>query len=251
MSGKAGPQLLDTFSVERQPVGVGVITRANEGLRDHSSWMKVIGMLEPDVSQRRKILAEFDDPGNLGQHKRAEFSQAVSLTVKEFHGLGVEMNQLYASSGIFLDDELSRIPNSEHSRMVDEKRSVEKYCITTFPGSRLPHAWLNSRKPGTRISTVDLAGHGCFCLLTGPGGQAWKDAAAAVSKNLDTPINYYSIGWKQDYEDVYFDWAKRRQVNEDGCILVRPDRFVAWRSKSMVPNCAERLGSVLKSVLSL
>lgn len=208
-------------------------------------------MLEPDVSQRRKILAEFDDPGELGKQRRAEFAQSVNLTVKEFHGLGVEMNQLYSSSAIFLDNELSQMPNTEHVRIVDEKRSVEKYCITTFPGSRLPHVWLNSRKPGAKISTVDLAGHGCFCLLTGPGGQSWKDAAVEVSKNLDTPINCYSIGWKQDYEDVYFEWAKQRQVNEDGCILVRPDRFVAWRSNSMVSNCADRLEGILKSVLSL
>ena len=38
MSGKAGPKLLDSFNAERQPVGVDVITRANQGLRDHFPW---------------------------------------------------------------------------------------------------------------------------------------------------------------------------------------------------------------------
>jgi hypothetical protein len=35
LSGKAGPQLLDLSSVEREPVGAEVITAANQGLRYH------------------------------------------------------------------------------------------------------------------------------------------------------------------------------------------------------------------------
>lgn len=57
MSGKAGRELLDTYSIERQPVGVGIITRANQGLRDHTPWMTAIGMMEPDVEKRKAVLA--------------------------------------------------------------------------------------------------------------------------------------------------------------------------------------------------
>jgi hypothetical protein len=64
-------------------------------------------------------------------------------------------------------------------------------------------------------------------------------------------IKSYSIGWKEDFEDVYFDWARRREVDEDGCVLVRPDRFVAWRSKSMVEDCAISLEMVMTKILSL
>ncbi|QUC20421.1 uncharacterized protein UV8b_04662 [Ustilaginoidea virens] len=243
MSGKAGPGLLDTFSIERQPAGVDVVRRANQGLRDHSSWMETVGLLEPDMTKRREILAEFDDAGPKGRLRRAEFQRAIEQTASEFHGLGVEMNQFYSSSCVYREDEAGEKPEA--------KNSTDHYHVTTKPGSRLPHAWLNSRVPGPRLSTIDLAGHGRFCLLTGPGGQGWKEAAQTVSGGLGVDISCYSIGWRQDYEDVYFDWARRREVEEDGCILARPDRFVAWRCPSMPKDCASKLRAVMTSILSL
>ncbi|AEO64796.1 51083f41-8a33-4bd5-ba32-db8dc417c4e2 [Thermothielavioides terrestris] len=243
MSGKAGRALLDSFSQERQPVGVDIITRANQGLRDHIHWQKTLGMLEPDAAKRREILAEFDDPGEKGRKRRQDFQRAIETTTTEFHGLGIEMNQRYVSAAVYLADQGPPPPPPEDK--------VRTHQITTYPGRRLPHVWLNTRSPGKRLSTIDLAGHGRFCLLTGPGGRPWKDAAEAVSAALGVEIVAYSIGWKQDYEDVYFDWAKRREVEEDGCVLVRPDRFVAWRSKAMVDAPAKRLEEVMRSILAL
>lgn len=49
---------------------------------------------------------------------------------------------------------------------------------------------------------------------------------------------------------MYRDWQVRRQIEEDGCILVRPDGFVAWRSKGMIGECEEKLVRVLRFVLS-
>ena len=54
----------------------------------------------------------------------------------------------------------------------------------------------------------------------------------------------------QDWHDVYFEWEKIREVEEDGCILVRPDRFVAWRSMELVDNPTEKLLDVMKTILS-
>ena len=60
----------------------------------------------------------------------------------------------------------------------------------------------------------------------------------------------YSIGFRQEYEDRYLDWAKIRDVAESGCVLVRPDYFVAWRSLEWESDSAEKLVSVMKTVLS-
>lgn len=242
MSGKAGPALLESFSVERQPVGLGVITRANQGLRDHMLWQEALGVLEPDVEARKKILAEFDDQGPKGRKRREAFQKGIENTASEFHGLGIEMGQRYVSKAVYLEDEKGPPPIPA--------REVFDYVISTYPGGRLPHAWLNTRVPGKRFSTIDLAGHGCFCLLTGPGGEKWKEASAEISQKLDVEIRSYSIGWKGDFEDVYFDWARRREVDEDGCILVRPDRFVAWRSKGLIDEPKQKLEVVLKSTLA-
>jgi len=243
MDGKASDKLLETYSTERQPVGVGIITRANQGLRDHALWMQSIGMTEPDLEKRKEILAEFEDKGETGRKRREMFLKGIENTGTEFHGLGVEMNQQYRSTGIYNDDE------PEAPALPAD--AVRERLISTYPGMRLPHAWLNTRMPGKQFSTVDLAGKGRFCLLTSPGGKAWKEAAEEVAEAVGVVIKAYSIGWREDYEDVYFDWAKRREVGEAGCVLVRPDRFVAWRAKEMVEDPKGKLEVVMRRILCL
>lgn len=249
-SGKAGRSLLDSFSTERQPVGKDVITRANQGLRDHLGWMQAMGMLEDDRATRAKMLAEFDDPGPVGRKKRAAFQRGIEETTSEFQGLGIEMNQRYESPAVYLADEEVAAGGAGGPPPLPQD-PVKHLLISTYPGKRLPHAWLNHRVPGAKFSTIDLAGHRRFTLFTGPGGQAWKEAAETVSKAVGVEIKAYSIGWKQDVEDVYFDWANRREVEEDGCVLVRPDRFVAWRAKAVFPNAATKLEKVMRKVLSV
>jgi hypothetical protein len=242
MGGKADPKILDSYNLERQPVGASIIARANQGLRDHVPVWEALGMMEPILEARQEAFAELSQATPEGRARREKLQDAIKGTSHEFHGVGIEMNQRYVSKAIFLDDESSRPPLPDDPVLVHE--------ITTYPGSRLPHAWLNTKVPGKQFSTIDLAGHCSFCLLTGIGGEAWKSAAIAVSKQSGITINAYSIGWDQDYADVYSDWARRREIDEDGCIFVRPDRFVAWRSKCMVSDPGDKLLRVLKAILS-
>jgi hypothetical protein len=198
-------------------------------------------MMDESLEGRKKDFAELSEASPAGVKRRARLQEAVKGTSHEFHGVGIEMNQRYASKAVFLEDEGPRPPLPADA--------VLEHEITTYPGSRLPHAWLNTKLPGKQFSTIDLAGHGSFCLLTGIGGDAWKKAAEEAQDVLGVTLNVYSIGWRQDYEDVYFDWARRREINEDGCVLVRPDRFVAWRSREMALNAAEKLQYVMSTIL--
>jgi hypothetical protein len=198
--------------------------------------------MEPSLEESTKAFSELKQPTAAGAARRRKLQSGVESTAHEFSAVGVEMNHHYKSTAVYLEDEGPRPPLPEDP--------VLEYQITTYPGSRLPHAWLNKRMPEPKFSTIDLAGHGVFCLLTGIGGDLWKVAAREVGKELGIEINAYSIGWLQDYEDVYFDWARRREIQEDGCILVRPDRFVAWRSDNMISDCEKKLLTVMKSILS-
>jgi hypothetical protein len=51
--------------------------------------------------------------------------------------------------------------------------------------------------------------------------------------------------------DAYRDWIKVRGVDEDGVVLVRPDHFVAWRSRSMSRDPQTMLETVLENILGL
>ena len=241
--GIAKSSLLETFSAERQPIGEGVIRRANQGLRDHAPVFEALGVLPKEVDERTKQHGELSAPTEAGRQRRKKLREAVKYTEHEFGGIGQEMNQWYESAAIYLNDEKTL-------RQQPPEDKVLTYQITTYPGARCPHAWLNKRVPNQApISTVDLAGHGAFCLLTGPGGEPWKQAVYETCRYLGVRMWAYSIGWRQDYEDVYGDWARRREVEEDGCVLLRPDRVVCWRSLRMTEDCCLDLRRVLKAVL--
>jgi hypothetical protein len=49
---------------------------------------------------------------------------------------------------------------------------------------------------------------------------------------------------------VYRDWFKKREIEEDGMLLVRPDRYVAWRSSKVTSDSEEKLLHVLDRILS-
>lgn len=241
MQGKASPQLLKSYSPERQPVGQQLVEYTNKNLRAHVPIWYALGMLDPSLEQRKKDFAELAAGSPEGVARRNKLQEGVRNTIHHFQAVGLEMNQHYNSNSVYLAD--------EEPRSIPLKDADLYYQITTYPGSRLPHAWLNTKSPGKRFSTINLAGHRAFCLLTGPGGEKWRDAANRTSAALGVEINFYSIGWGQDFEDVYYNWSERREVADSGCVLVRPDRYVAWRSKEMIPDAQSKLLAVLESIL--
>ena len=51
--------------------------------------------------------------------------------------------------------------------------------------------------------------------------------------------------------DPYGEWAWLREVETDGCVLVRPDRHVAWQSMRYAPDSARHLPAVIEQALGL
>jgi 2,4-dichlorophenol 6-monooxygenase len=49
--------------------------------------------------------------------------------------------------------------------------------------------------------------------------------------------------------DTYDDWARAREVSESGCVLVRPDTHVGWRSHYLVENPRATLAWVMETLL--
>lgn len=242
--GWAGRPLLDTYSIERQPVGAQLVRLSNEDMDRHGAIWGALGMLAPPGEEGVSKVQELSAVTESGSERRAALHTAMERKRWEGESLGLAMNQLYNSSAIYLEDEGPR-PAFEGDVITDP-------IISTYPGTRLPHAWLTkvSDTQPEPISTKDLAGHGCFTLFTGPGGEPWRKAASAISNATGIPIRTYAIGRGLDYHDKWRDWVKQREVEEDGCVLVRPDCYVAWRSQTMVATCQEKLLHVLNHVLS-
>ena len=138
----------------------------------------------------------------------------------QFNAHGVELGQRYVSHAIVQDG----TPIS-----TERADSDLYYRPSTDPGAHLPHVWIE--RDCRRISTLDLVANYGFTLITGIAGKVWHEAASLVAKEFEVPISYLPIGLRQECDDVFGDWARIRAIDDDGCLLVRPDRFIAWRSK--------------------
>ena len=70
-----------------------------------------------------------------------------------------------------------------------------------------------------------------------------------MAATLGIDLVAHVIGPGREYTDLYDDWARAREVGEDGCVLVRPDAHVAWRSNALVENPDAALAEVLQTML--
>ena len=148
------------------------------------------------------------------------------------------MNQRYKSGAVVSDG--SKDPGfKENPELI--------YQPTTYPGARLPHVWVE--KATQKLSSLDLCGKGRFTLITAIGGDAWIEAARAVSNATGLDITTVKIGPGCDYEDPYGDWAEAREVGDGGCVLVRPDQHVAWRAKKRSADALGELSRVFETIL--
>jgi 2,4-dichlorophenol 6-monooxygenase len=240
VKGQAGAGLLETYTEERAPIAKQIVTRANQSIEEFGPIFGALGLLDSidPVKMQENMDRRCDDsPG--AESQRAALREAIAFKVYEFDAHGVEMNHRYQSSAVATDG------RPEPAFAQDRELHFEQ---TTWPGARLPHAWLFD-DGNRKVSTLDLCGHGKFTLLTGIGGRAWVDAAQTLSAELGLPIAAHVIGPRQPWQDHYGDWARAREVGDAGVILVRPDHHVAWRSEGLAADPAGELRRVLKSIL--
>ncbi|HVS78303.1 MAG TPA: FAD-dependent monooxygenase [Steroidobacteraceae bacterium] len=110
------------------------------------------------------------------------------------------------------------------------------------PGTRAPHLWLE--RQGRRISSLDLYDTR-FVLLAGPNAEAWCRCArtAASEERIGLDISRPGL---DGLTDPSGSLCELHGIEPDGCVLVRPDGFVAWRAR----NADEASVAALRSVLS-
>jgi 2,4-dichlorophenol 6-monooxygenase len=96
---------------------------------------------------------------------------------------------------------------------------------------------------------MDLAPYTQWTLITGIVGEAWADAADKVGRELGIPLRTVVIGPGRAVTDLYYDWAKLRETDESGAILVRPDKHIAWRAMSLAADPAAALRAAVARIL--
>jgi 2,4-dichlorophenol 6-monooxygenase len=239
IDGKADPSLLDTYDAERAPIGKQIVRRANKSIQEFGAIFDALGLGEArDPERMRASMQALKQDTSAAAEQRQKLREALELKNYEFNAHGVELNQRYHSAAVINDG----TPEPPYDRDPELY-----YRPTTWPGARLPHSWLE--RDGHKVSTLDLVGKGRFALLTGIGGEAWAQAARTVSERVGAQIACIVIGPGRDVRDLYEDWARLSEVGESGCVLVRPDGHVSWRSATVADDCTEALAGVMARIL--
>jgi len=240
LRGQAGAGLLETYSTERAPVARQIVTRANQSSREFGQFFEVLGLTSAETeAEMREQIEERKWNTARGRAKRAALVSAMELKNYEFNAHGVELGQFYQSTAIVGDGTARPAP----------ARDPELYYqASTVPGAHLPHAWVGDA--ANKVSTLDLAPYGAFTLFTGIAGEAWAEAAEKVGQDLNVPVTTVIIGPGRAVTDLYYDWARVREIDEDGALLVRPDKFIGWRSMSLPGSPERALRDALASLLS-
>ncbi|HEX8005160.1 MAG TPA: FAD-dependent monooxygenase [Trebonia sp.] len=239
LRGQADPRLLDTYSTERGPVARQIVLRANQSSREFGQFFEVLGLTEAETeAEMREQIEERKANTPRGAAKRAALVKAMELKNYEFNAHGVEMGQFYSSTAIV----------SDGSSRPEPQRDPELYYQpSTVSGSHLPHVWVGDAT--RKLSTLDLAPYTRFTLITGIAGEAWVPAAEKVASDLGVPIETVIIGPGREITDIYYDWARIREIDEDGILLIRPDKHIGWRSATLPENPEQALRAAMTALL--
>ncbi|MEM6309407.1 MAG: FAD-dependent monooxygenase [Pseudomonadota bacterium] len=240
LKGQAAEGLLQSYTVERAPIAKQIVTRANQSIAEFGPIFEALGMTGgTDYETIRANMDARCGSDAAAEAQRDALRDAIAFKKYEFDAHGIEMNQRYTSDAIVSDGQM------EPDFALDADLH---YQPTTWPGARIPHAWLFDADGG-KHSTLDLAGGGQFTIFTGPGGEDWSGAAAVVGADLDIDITVHVIGPRQTYIDHAGDWARAREVSDAGCVVTRPDQHVCWRHDGLSDDPKADLRRVFTRIL--
>jgi 2-polyprenyl-6-methoxyphenol hydroxylase-like FAD-dependent oxidoreductase len=208
LDGWAGPDLLESYGLERRPVAERTINDAaanGEALAYHFA--------DPALAA----------PGPLGDTARASAHEALGVKQSEFDSLGLVLGYTYAGSPLVVPDG-SPVPAEDPIR----------YVPSGTPGALLPHAWLEDS-----TSVYDRLGAG-FTLLVDVASLSGADVESVYAPVLSTaaargiPVTAVALGPDSNGIPMADLWAA-------DAVLVRPDQHVAWRGAS-AESAARALG---------
>jgi len=240
LAGHAKPALLDSYADERRPVDERNAQRSLENAMNHFEVAAALGVApenlpEQNMAQLRRMWSGLPEDA---AHRLACL-RAMRAQSMEFSELNVEYGLRYSSAAIVPDGTAEPV-------CLDD---IRVYQPGTRPGAPLPHAWLDD-EDGCRRPIKDLVAPGRFLLIAGEDGGTWCEAARELAEEAGIPLDAVRIGHLDgDFFDPRCTWLRHRQITADGAILVRPDRFIAWRKLTASKDPRGELTDALRRIL--
>lgn len=202
LQGWGGPNLLASYEIERRQVGERNVGASRYASLGRKKWR----------AQYRPWIREETDEGRAARDNLSAIADVEQRKTNEM--LGAELGYRYVGSPIVCD-----MPGGPEHLFRD-------YVPTTWPGARLPHAWLDDATP-----VQDQLGDG-FTLLHLGGARADMSELGNAFRRAGAPYRTVEIR-DQAPRDIYgFD-----------LILVRPDMHIVWRG-NVAPENQEVIAAI-------
>ena len=198
LQGWGGPNLLDSYEIERRQVGERNVGASRFATRSRRKW-------------RSAYRPEFRDSTPAGaQVRNALLAIATIEQNRNQEMTGAELGYRYADSPIVMN-----IPGGPQHLFQD-------YEPSTWPGARLPHMWLND---GSALhDRIPTEGYTILRLGTAPTDAAALEAAL---RSFGTTVTTLVIPDRTV-----------REVYEYDLFLLRPDLHIAWRGNALPDDVA-------------
>ncbi len=207
LQGWGGKKLLESYDIERRPVGKRAVDSATRFHSAQSGWGEGLDKLEEASAEGEALRRRIGDilVGNVG---------------REFRTIGLQIGYRYDDSPICIDDGTPALPDD-----------AEVYHPSARPGMRAPHVWLKAKAGEEPRSTLDLFGKDFVLLCLGDESHAERLEKAADAREM--PLRYIAL-----------DEPEVRAIYERNFVIVRPDGHVAWRGDTIPADAGALLDRV-------
>ena len=211
LEGWAGPDLLGSYEAERRLVGARNVNASSKAAAGRRTWRSICGPLAFEDSDK-------------GEIHRAKIRELVDKEQRKSNELlGIELGYRYLGSPIIVD-EAGEGPDPDSF----------DYVPTTYPGSRLPHIWLEN---GTAIQ--DIVDPNGYTLVNLSGDPNVGGGFAGGFQKFSVPFRTLTLSS-----------PAARNVCERDLLLLRPDMHIAWRGDEE-PGNAEEIAARVSGYASL
>ncbi len=238
VQGRAGESLLDSYDAERQPVGRQVVDRANQSVGEMAAWLGPIGLRGGQTVEEAH--AELDAIfGPDGEERRLELLKGLEVMNAQFNCPRRRAQPALRVVGRGGRRDAVR-GTRPRPRAVPPHRRPTPAARSPTPGSV---AAATTCRPSTSATT------GASPSSPAPGAGRGRPPRLRSASRLGVEVRPFRVALGQPDNDVYGHWTRRREVTDRGCVLVRPDRFVAWRSDDLPDDPTAALATAMTRIL--
>jgi len=239
LRGNASESLLDSYESERRPLAQELIASTFKGWAASRQFVEAIGFSPKNSPEENwKAMRTVWEESEAGDEVRQKIKEVVPAISPNYESLNTGFGYHYENGALVPDGTPDPGPQD----------TLGIFKPTSRPGHTVPHTYFHGIDG--RHAVADIVGSGKFVLIAGDKGESWCEAARAIASEQNIPLEAFTVGTTAgDWNDVRNVWAELREHGPAGAILVRPDRFVAWRSQgSATTSALEELKGVFNTL---